>query len=1001
MKDHYSGQQPTSNDEEVPAGRPSVLLPDATFLAFAHFEQSGFDLVITNASGDVFVITDYFAFHPPPNLLLASGAGLSPEMVLLLMGKAAGTLYAGPAESEVAPEEIGNVVLKVGVVNVIRDGEEIALNRLDPVYKGDRIQTGSGFVKIRMKDGTRFNLGGNAEAVLDDFEFKPEANVGRFEALVVKGGFHYKSGQIGSLAGSQPHSTIATPTARIAIRGSALDGYFDPDSGETTVIHSDGILDISDINNLQTVTLDQPGNTSVVVQGGLPNFYPQPGQYANTVSQNLAPADTPEEIEQQDEEIEQLRQDAEVTPEAPEDLPEGVEDDTGEPTEATSEEGVPAEAGEEPDPEGESEETSEDEGEEASSDDTEEGESGQDAEAAETESDQADVEPGQADGAESPSNVDSARATADQQVPDEPAADSAETAGRNDPAQANRSDQTDTENGPRTEVELETLEATDNPVKPQAPTTPRAESPPPKEEVPPDNPPLAVNDEVTLNSSAAVQIGPTLLANDRDPDVGQSPRIMGFSSFVGTGSVQFSAASGLVYQPEPAGFERLAAGQTSTDRFTYQIVSGGLTATASAVIRLIGVNDAPVARNDSALTDEDTPVVLTVLQNDSDPDLGAQLSITGISGDITGAVVIDGQTLVYTPAQDLVEGQTRIETFSYSISDGVLTATAQVTMTVIGANDAPVISSAPPVQIAAGGGLTEIPLSAIFSDSDLGSELTVLAVDTTQTRGTITIGSVLYDPGTAFDDLAQGETGTDSFGISVADQFGATGQGTYTITIVGENDAPQAVSDAYQIHEDVPLTVDVTAGLLVNDTDIDGDFLTAALVAGPANGTVTLNDDGSFSYTPTTDFSGEDSFSYAATDPGGLTSVATVSLTIVPVDDPPRANNDRFAGTDNELIAGDLLANDVDVEGDDFRIDIDPVQPPAAGTLTINPDGTFSYRSMEGFSGADTFVYQILDAAGRSSEATVDISIEAVQEPPLAADDRYQLTESSLLEVAA
>ena len=103
--------------------------------------------------------------------------------------------------------------------------------------------------------------------------------------------------------------------------------------------------------------------------------------------------------------------------------------------------------------------------------------------------------------------------------------------------------------------------------------------------------------------------------------------------------------------------------------------------------------------------------------------------------------------------------------------------------------------------------------------------------------------------------------------------------------------------------------------MLSNDTDVDGDTLTAALVSGPANGSLTLNADGSFDYTPNANFNGVDTFIYAASD-GTASAETTVTITVEPVADAPVINGDAYStGEDNPLTVGaemGVLANDLD-----------------------------------------------------------------------------------------
>ncbi|MDP7451282.1 MAG: hypothetical protein QGE95_03320, partial [Arenicellales bacterium] len=355
---------------------PSITLPDASFLLYGTLEQVGFDLVITNPAGEVFIVYDYFSFNPPPNLMLANGAGLSPEMVeALLYNSIVDARFAGPAEDPGQAEEIGAVLFESGDVVAIRNGEEVELSKGDPLYKGDIIKTGdSSFIRAKMLDDTRFNLGKNGEATLSDFAYDANAGIGRFEASVRVGGFQYKSGGIGTLANNmtQAHSTIRTPSAIIGIRGSELEGNVDQ-SGQTTVVHRSGILDISDINLAGTVTLTSPDNTAVIALDGTPNFFAQPtAQQLQDLNANLPPpptaaeeADAADDADQESEEDTQGPEGTEGEPQT-EDATEG--DET--PDETTGEEGE-GEEGEDDAEESddESEDDTEEDGEEDSADD--------------------------------------------------------------------------------------------------------------------------------------------------------------------------------------------------------------------------------------------------------------------------------------------------------------------------------------------------------------------------------------------------------------------------------------------------------------------------------------------------------------------------------------------------------------------------------------------------------------------------------------------------------
>ena len=127
-----------------------------------------------------------------------------------------------------------------------------------------------------------------------------------------------------------------------------------------------------------------------------------------------------------------------------------------------------------------------------------------------------------------------------------------------------------------------------------------------------------------------------------------------------------------------------------------------------------------------------------------------------------------------------------------------------------------------------------------------------------------------------------------------------------------------AVNDDYTISKDGVLTVAAAAGVLTNDTDVNGDSLTASMVTQPAHGTLSLAADGSFTYTPNTGFSGEDSFTYTASD-GTTNSInATVTITVSPTVGIPVAASDQYEVTEGQTLlvnaATGVLANDTDAD---------------------------------------------------------------------------------------
>ncbi|PYR58664.1 MAG: hypothetical protein DMF91_16680, partial [Acidobacteria bacterium] len=135
--------------------------------------------------------------------------------------------------------------------------------------------------------------------------------------------------------------------------------------------------------------------------------------------------------------------------------------------------------------------------------------------------------------------------------------------------------------------------------------------------------------------------------------------------------------------------------------------------------------------------------------------------------------------------------------------------------------------------------------------------------------------------------------GPDSFTYKAHDAALDSNVATVAMTVNAVNDPPVAVSDSYAGTEDTALTV-AAPGVLANDTDVESDPLTAILVSGPAHGTLTLNANGSFTYTPAANYNGSDSFTYQANDGTANSNVATVTITVNGVNDAPVAGNDSY-----------------------------------------------------------------------------------------------------------
>lgn len=481
--------------------------------------------------------------------------------------------------------------------------------------------------------------------------------------------------------------------------------------------------------------------------------------------------------------------------------------------------------------------------------------------------------------------------------------------------------------------------------------------------------PVAANDSATTAEDSAITI--PVLSNDSDPE-GDTVVLVSVTPAT-QGQVQLSGTA-IVYTPN--------ANFNGQDSFGYSIGDGrGGSATATVVVTVTPVNDAPIAADDSATATEDTPVTISVLGNDSDVD-GDALAVTGVTQSAHGSVVIGaGGSVIYTPAANF----SGLATFTYAISDGKGgTASATVVVNVIAANDPPVASD----DVASTAEDTAVVIGVLGNDTDIDGDALVVASVTVAANGVATISgtAVSYVPNTNF-------FGTDSFAYTVSDGKGGTDNGVVTVTIAAVNDLPVAVDDNVAVIEDTPLVFNVIA----NDSDADADVLSVTNIAQPANGTVVQGTAGNVTYTPHANFAGNDSFTYSIADGRGGVSSAIVRITVASVNDLPTAAPDTVTVTEDTPANIEVLVNDLDIDGD--VLSLSAVTAPAHGSAQINGNAV-QYIPAPNFNGADAFNYSISDGKGGSATAQVSITVNAVNDVPVAVNDNIATTENSPVTIA-
>ncbi|WP_370277737.1 retention module-containing protein [Pontibacterium sp.] len=504
-------------------------------------------------------------------------------------------------------------------------------------------------------------------------------------------------------------------------------------------------------------------------------------------------------------------------------------------------------------------------------------------------------------------------------------------------------------------------------------------------------PPVALPDSVSVDEDSSVVID--VLANDSDPDGDLDPSTVTIVSPPSNGTVTVDPVTGAVtYTPNenyngPDSFE-----------YTVQDEEGNTSEPASVSIDVNPVAEPPIALDDEVSTNEDNAVEIDVLANDEDPDGEIDpTTVTITDPPENGSVTVDPITgvVTYTPDPDY-NGP---DSFQYTVQDdeGNTSAPATVSINVEPVADTPV---------AADDNVTTdedvaITIDVLANDSDPDNDIdpTTVMIQSGPSKGSVAVdpvtGEVTYTPDGDYN-------GPDSFTYTVKDATGLESNvATVNITVEPVADKPVAADDNVTTDEDVAITIDV----LANDTDPENDIdpTTVMIQSGPSNGSVSVDPvTGEVTYTPDGDYNGPDSFTYTVKDATGLESnVATVNITVEPVADKPVAADDNVITDEDVAIAIDVLANDTDPEND-----IDPTtvviqSGPSNGSVAVDPvTGEVTYTPDLNYNGPDSFTYTVKDATGlESNVATVNITVDPVADPPVAADDSANVKGNSFVDI--
>jgi CshA-type fibril repeat protein len=562
---------------------------------------------------------------------------------------------------------------------------------------------------------------------------------------------------------------------------------------------------------------------------------------------------------------------------------------------------------------------------------------------------------------------------------------------------------------------------------------------------PVNDPPVANDDLAATPNNTPVNI--TILANDSDVDGSLVPATIDLDPNTAGTQTTFTVASEGTYTVNPVTglvtFTPIAAFSGTTTPITYSVCDNGTPLPAqcdqATITVVVGAgNTPPVALDDTATTPEDTPVTITILANDSDPDgslvlstIDLNLSTPGVQTTFTtagqGTFVLNPATgiVTFTPVANYNGTTTPI---TYSVCDNgspSLCDPATITVTVTPVND-------PPVALNNFADTPEdmpVTFSLTFNDSDIDGAIDLASLDlnpsTAGIQTTFTIagqGTFVYNPanGTVtFTPVANYNGTTTEIPYNVCDNGtplpALCDDATITVTVTPVNDPPVAVNDVATTPEDTPVTFSVTG----NDTDIDGTINPATLdldpstagvqttftvagqgtfVANPANGNVT--------FTPVANYNGTTTpitYSVCDNDFSALCATATITVTVTPANDPPVAINDAATTPEDTPVSISILSNDTDIDGTlvPGTIDLDVASPGIQTTLVVAGQGTFVVNPVTGivmftpvsnYNGTTTpITYNVCDNGtplpSLCASATITVTITPVNDPPVAVND--------------
>jgi len=406
------------------------------------------------------------------------------------------------------------------------------------------------------------------------------------------------------------------------------------------------------------------------------------------------------------------------------------------------------------------------------------------------------------------------------------------------------------------------------------------------------------------------------------------------------------------------------------------------------VLLSISVIIADVTEGEGVITEEDTPVSITLLG--SDPD-GDPLTYTVVTGPSHGRLSGKAPKLTYTP-QPNFNGK---DSFTFNVNDGTVDGVPVTVLIMVKAVNDPPTANDDSVTT------QEDTLASItLTGCDLDGDALSYSVVKGPSHGSLsgTGPNLVYTPNENFN-------GSDSFLFKVNDGTVDSATATVSITLkpvndpptasyVGatlQNNPPEAKDKSVTTEEDLPVPI------TLEGSDPDEDELSYTVVESPSHGSLSGTAP-NVHYTPNPNFNGSDSFTFKVSDETEDSKTATVSITVMSANDKPSANDDSARTLeDTPIKAIDVLGNDTDA--DDDQLTTSAVTQGRNGSVTINADNTLSYSPKANFYGTDSFTYTISDGKGGTDTATVNVKVKAVNDTPTANDERVTTQEDKSVSI--